>query len=40
MNSVVMYFVLHSSGANEVRKFGEKAVDRCAAVDDLDTGDQ
>jgi hypothetical protein len=33
-------FALDSGWASEVREFGEDAVDRCAASDVLDAGDQ
>jgi hypothetical protein len=33
-------FALNSYGASEVREFGENALDRCAASDGLDTGDE
>jgi hypothetical protein len=32
----VAYFTLDSGGAGEVREFGEKSVDRCAATYGLD----
>jgi hypothetical protein len=40
MWSVVAYFALDSVWASEVREFGEESVDRCAASDVLDAGDQ
>jgi hypothetical protein len=40
MDSIVAHFALDSSGASEVQEFGKKAVDRCAAIDGLDGGDQ
>jgi hypothetical protein len=40
MDSIVAYFALDSGGASDVREFGEEAVDRCAAADGLDAGDQ
>jgi hypothetical protein len=33
-------FALDSGWAGEVREFGEDVVDRCAASDGLDAGDQ
>jgi hypothetical protein len=40
IDSVVAHFALDSSLAGEVREFGEEAVDRCAATDSLDAGNQ
>jgi hypothetical protein len=36
----VARFALNSSGVSEVLEFGENAVDRCAASDGLQAGDQ
>jgi hypothetical protein len=40
MNSIVVYFSLDSGRVSEVREFSEEAVNRCAAIDGLDAGDQ
>jgi hypothetical protein len=40
MDSVVTHFALDFGWAGEVRKFGEEAVDRCAATDGLDARNQ
>jgi hypothetical protein len=34
------HFSLDSGWTNEVREFGEEAIDRCATSDGLDAGDQ
>jgi hypothetical protein len=39
MEGVVAHFALYSGRESEVRKFGEKAVDQCAATDSLDARD-
>jgi hypothetical protein len=33
-------FALNSGWTSELQEFGEDAVDRCAAIDGLDAGDQ
>jgi hypothetical protein len=40
VDSIMADFALDSGWASEVREFGEDAVDRCAASDGLDAGDQ
>jgi hypothetical protein len=39
VDSVVTHLALNSSGASEVWKLGENAVDWCTDIDDFDTGD-
>jgi hypothetical protein len=40
VDGVVAHFALDSGWTSKVREFGEKAVDRCAVADGLDSGDQ
>jgi hypothetical protein len=40
MEVIMAYFALNSVGASEIQEFGEEAVDRCAAADGLDAGDE
>jgi hypothetical protein len=37
-DGIAAYFALDSGWTSEVREFGKKAVDRCAATDGLDAG--
>jgi hypothetical protein len=40
VDSIMAVFALDSGWAGEVRESGEDAIDRCAASDGLDAGDQ
>jgi hypothetical protein len=40
MDSFMTVFALDSGWASDIREFGEKGVDCCAASDDLDAGDK
>jgi hypothetical protein len=40
MVGVVAHFAMDSGGPSEVREFGEEAIDRCAATEALDAGNQ
>jgi hypothetical protein len=40
VDGVVAHFAMDSGGLTKIRELGEEAVDRCAATDGLDAGNQ
>jgi hypothetical protein len=40
VDGVVAHFEMDTGGLSKVREFGEETVDRCAATDALDAGNE